>query len=76
MRVKIPINQNPNPKWLVAGYEIGRQLVKAGTSVGSNLEEADDASSVKDFLYKAGISRREAKESRYWLKTLTFGIWA
>ena len=60
---------NKLPK-TVAGYEIGRQLVRAGTSIGANLEEADDAASVKDFIYKAGISRREAKESRYWLKLL------
>ncbi len=54
----------------IAGAELGKQLIRAGTSVGANLEEADDASSVKDFIYKAGIARREAKESRYWLKLL------
>lgn len=43
------------------------QLVRAGTSVGANYCEADDASTRKDFFYKIGICRREAKESKHWL---------
>ena len=43
------------------------QLVRAGTSVGANYCEADDASTKKDFFYKIGICRREAKESKHWL---------
>lgn len=44
------------------------QLVRAGTSVGANYCEADDASTKKDFFYKVGICRRESKESRHWLR--------
>ncbi|HSB77872.1 MAG TPA: four helix bundle protein [Candidatus Methylomirabilis sp.] len=51
----------------VAGIEIGRQLLRAGTSVGSNVEEADGAISRKDFVNHTRIARKEARESRYWL---------
>ena len=51
----------------VSSQILGQQLVRAGTSVGANLEEADAASSRKDFLHKVTISYKEARESRYWL---------
>ena len=51
----------------VAGIEIGRQLLRSGTSVGSNVEEADGAISRKDFVNHTRIARKEARESRYWL---------
>ncbi len=51
----------------VSGMEIGRQLIRAGTSVGSNMEEADGAVSKKDFVNHVRIARKEARESRYWL---------
>jgi len=54
----------------IAGQVLGRQLIRSGTSVGANLEEADAASSRKDFLYKISISYKEAKESRYWLEVV------
>ena len=50
--------------------EYGKQLVRSSGSVGANLIEADGALSKKDFLNKMGISRREAKESNYWLKLI------
>ena len=43
------------------------QLVRAGTSVGANYCEADDASTRKDFFYKIGTCRREAKEMKHLL---------
>lgn len=46
------------------------QLVRAGTSVGANYSEADDASTRKDFFYKIGICRKESKESRHWLQMI------
>ncbi len=46
------------------------QLLKAGTSVGSNLEEAKAAQSRADFIAKARISLKEARESHYWLRLL------
>jgi four helix bundle protein len=46
------------------------QLVRAGTSVGANYCEADDAESRKDFGHKIGICRKEAKETKHWLRML------
>ena len=53
-----------------AGFAIASQLIKAGTSIGANAEEAQDASSYKDFVQKMSISLREARETRYWLKVI------
>ena len=44
------------------------QLVRAATSVGANYCEADDGVSKKDFRNKIGICRKEAKESKHWLR--------
>jgi four helix bundle protein len=44
------------------------QLVRAGTSVGANYCEADDAVSKKDFKNKIGTCRKEAKETKHWLR--------
>jgi four helix bundle protein len=44
------------------------QLVKAGTSVGANYCEADNACSKKDFVNKIAICRKESRESRHWLR--------
>ena len=46
------------------------QFVKAGTSVGANYCEADDAVSRKDFRNKIGICRKEASETKYWLRMI------
>ena len=46
------------------------QLVKAGTSVGSNYCEADDAESKKDFRHKIGICKKEARETKHWLRMI------
>lgn len=43
------------------------QLVRAGTSVGANYCEANDAESKKDFVHKIGICKKESRESMYWL---------
>lgn len=53
-----------------AGFAIATQLIKAGTSIGANAEEAQDASSLKDFIQKLSIALREARETRYWLKVV------
>lgn len=53
-----------------AGFAIASQLIKAGTSIGANTEEAQDASSLKDFIQKLNIALREAKETRYWLRVI------
>jgi len=54
----------------VAGYAIGRQVVRAGTSVGANVEEADAAESKRAFIHKMAIARKEAKETRFWLRII------
>lgn len=51
-------------------YDLGRQLLRAGTSVGANVEEADGAGSAKDFAARLRVSFREAKEARFWLRLL------
>jgi four helix bundle protein len=54
----------------VAGLEIGRQLIRAGTSVGANVEEAQSGESKRDFVHKMGIAAKEAREARYWLRII------
>ena len=44
------------------------QLVKAGTSVGANYSEADDAESKKDFRHKIGIVKKESRESKHFIR--------
>jgi four helix bundle protein len=53
-----------------ANIEDGRQLIKASGSVGANYIEANEALSKKDFAMRAKICRKEAKESRYWLRLI------
>jgi four helix bundle protein len=50
--------------------ELIGQLVRAGTSIGSNYCEADDGESKKDFRHKIGICRKESKETKYWLRMI------
>jgi len=48
--------------------EDGKQLIRSSGSVGANYIEANEALSKKDFIMRMKISRKEVKESRYWLK--------
>lgn len=52
----------------VGNIEDGKQLVRASGSVGANYIEANEALSRKDFILRIKICRKEAKESRYWLR--------
>ncbi len=52
----------------IANIEDGRQLIKASGSVGANYIEANESLSKRDFRMRIKISRKEAKESRYWLR--------
>ena len=54
----------------VINEEIGKQLLRAATSVGANYIEANESLSKKDFLMRIKICRKEAKESGYWLKLI------
>lgn len=51
-------------------YELSRQLLRSGTSIGANSEEAAGAQSRKDFIAKFSIAYKEARESSYWLRLL------
>ena len=50
------------------------QLVKSGTSVGANYCEADDAESSKDFQHKIGICKKEARETKHWLRMIVIAV--
>ena len=52
----------------IANVEDGKQLIRCSGSVGANYIEANEALSKKDFTMRIKICRKEAKESRYWLK--------
>jgi four helix bundle protein len=54
----------------IANIEDGKQLVKASGSVGANYIEANESLGKKDFLMRIRISRKEAKESAYWLRLI------
>ena len=51
-------------------YVLTKQLLRAGTSIGANVEEAIGGQSNKDFLHKISIAYKEARESHYWLRLL------
>jgi len=51
-------------------FELSKQLLKSGTSIGANIEEAIGASSKKDFIYKLSIAYKEARETSYWIRLL------
>ncbi len=51
-------------------YVLSRQLTKAGTSIGANVEEAQAGQSRADFLSKLSIALKEARETNYWLRVL------
>jgi four helix bundle protein len=57
----------------VANLEDVKQLVRASGSVGANYIEANEALGQKDFVMKIKICRREAKESRFFLRLLDLG---
>ena len=51
-------------------YELSRQLLRCGTSIGANIAESQRAQSHKDFLSKIYIAAKEANETEYWLRLL------
>jgi four helix bundle protein len=59
---KIPVNHVTKP--------LIEQLVRAGTSVGANYCEADDACSNKEFRQKIGYCRKESRETKHWLRMI------
>ena len=61
--IKLANNLPKNP----AGFAIANQIVRSGTSIGANIQEAQSAPSKKDFANKLSISLKEARETGYWL---------
>lgn len=57
----------------ISNIEDGKQVIKSSGSVGANYIEANEALSKKDFSMRIKISRKEAKESGYWLKLIYVG---
>ncbi len=51
-------------------FDLARQILKSGTSIGANVTEATVAQSRKDFLAKIYIAYKEAKETEFWIKLL------
>jgi four helix bundle protein len=52
-------------------FVLSKQLVRSGTSIGANVEEALAAQSRRDFLSKMSIASKEARETRYWLRLMS-----
>jgi len=63
-RVRIFVKKLPKT---IGNIEDGKQLIRASGSVGANYIEANESLSKKDFVMRIKISRKEAKESKYWL---------
>jgi len=58
-------------KMTIANIEDSKQVVRSSGSVGANYIEANEALSKKDFKFRVKISRKEAKESVYWLRLIS-----
>jgi four helix bundle protein len=52
-------------------FVLSKQLLRCGTSIGANIEEAIGGQSKKDFFAKLTISYKEARETHYWIRLLT-----
>ena len=57
----------------IGNIEDEKQLVRSSGSVGANYIEANESLSKKDFVMRIKISRKEAKESKYWLELVDVG---
>jgi len=51
-------------------YVLSKQLLRSGTSIGANIEEAQSGQSRADFISKMSIASKEARETNYWLRLL------
>lgn len=53
-------------------FILSKQILRCGTSIGANVEEAIAAQSKRDFISKLAIANKEARETRYWLRLYKF----
>ncbi len=51
-------------------YILSKQVLRSGTSIGANIEEAIGGQSKKDFISKFSIAYKEARETKYWIRLL------
>lgn len=51
-------------------YELSKQVLRSGTSIGANVTEAQNAQSISDFISKLSIAQKETSETDYWLRLL------
>jgi len=51
-------------------FVLSKQILRSGTSIGANIEEANQAQSKLDFIHKLSIALKEAAETNYWLRLL------
>jgi len=51
-------------------YVLSKQLLRSGTSIGANVNEAVEAQSKADFIHKLSIALKEARETQYWIRLL------
>jgi len=51
-------------------FILSKQVLRSGTSIGANINEAQEAQSKNDFISKLSISLQEARETNYWIKLL------
>ncbi|MCC7297745.1 MAG: four helix bundle protein [Bacteroidia bacterium] len=51
-------------------FDLGRQLLRSGTSIGANVVEGKHAQSTLDFIHKLSIAQKEAAETEYWILLL------
>ena len=60
-------------QWLpknIAGDSMRRQLIRSGTSIGANVEEAQAGFTKREFTYKMSLVRKEARKSKFWLSLI------
>jgi four helix bundle protein len=58
----------------LSATELGKQLLRSGTSIAANMEEANGAESKSDFIHKVSIAYKEARETRTWLGMIQAAI--
>jgi len=70
-RLGFSLKNCPRSRSSGTNIEDGKQVIKASGSVGANYREANEALSKKDFVMRVKISRKESKESAYWLRLIS-----
>ena len=66
----IKLCQFLNKNYVMENNILAKQLLRSGTSIGANVEEAQAGQSRSDFIHKMAIALKEARETNYWLRLL------